>query len=213
MFNYGFVNPFKSNHCIVLALAHLANVKVEGARALARQGKALGLLDGKGSGRCSSAAQREKWFEVAGLKTIELLTTPKKEILVGSSYITGALNRTRHNAQVTVARFVKEHLRGRWFVHVRAHALAVIDGTCWGYYKPHSLIDWVARVEIIGPMRNTAGISTTKILGPVARVWKIANMMAKAPRRAVIAHCVAQGININTAQTQYSKWRKAQAGG
>ena len=45
------------------------------------------------------------------------------------------------------------------------------------------------------------------------RVWDIADEIQKksgrADREAVIKACMAQGININTASTQFSYWRKA----
>lgn len=45
--------------------------------------------------------------------------------------------------------------------------------------------------------------------GATAKVWEIADGVGKADRAAIIAACVAAGINIATAGTQYSKWKKA----
>lgn len=45
------------------------------------------------------------------------------------------------------------------------------------------------------------------------RVWEIADRILKqtgeVDREAVIKACMLEGININTASTQYSHWRKA----
>lgn len=45
------------------------------------------------------------------------------------------------------------------------------------------------------------------------RVWEIADQIqrgsGKAEREAVIKACMSEGININTASTQFSYWRKA----
>ena len=45
-------------------------------------------------------------------------------------------------------------------------------------------------------------------LGPVAQVWAIAEKLGpKAERKDVIAECVAAGVNINTAKTQYFRFQ------
>jgi len=48
--------------------------------------------------------------------------------------------------------------------------------------------------------------------GATARVWQIADSMPGADRKAIIAACIAAGINEATAGTQFSKWRKARGG-
>src|SRR6266566_2767145 len=53
--------------------------------------------------------------------------------------------------------------------------------------------------------------TTNGKLGPVAMVWDIASKMPKAERKDVIAACVAKGINIHTAKTQYFRWSHASA--
>lgn len=45
---------------------------------------------------------------------------------------------------------------------------------------------------------------------PVARVHRICAEMVGAPRKEVIARCVAEGVNIHTAKTQYQVWNKRQ---
>lgn len=47
------------------------------------------------------------------------------------------------------------------------------------------------------------------VRGATAKVWEIADGVGKADRNAIIAACVAQGVNPSTAATQYSKWKKA----
>ena len=44
------------------------------------------------------------------------------------------------------------------------------------------------------------------------RVWEIADQLRKAgaaDRESVVRACVAAGINVNTANTQYSHWKKS----
>jgi hypothetical protein len=48
--------------------------------------------------------------------------------------------------------------------------------------------------------------------GAVARVWEIAdelNNKGEATRKNLLAACEAEGINLNTAKTQWQKWRTA----
>lgn len=42
--------------------------------------------------------------------------------------------------------------------------------------------------------------------GPVALARRVCNSMRGNPRKEVIAECVKQGINPNTARTQYQRW-------
>ena len=48
------------------------------------------------------------------------------------------------------------------------------------------------------------------IESPVKVVWRIADEMKGADRKAVIAACEAAGVNKSTASTQFYKWQKAQ---
>lgn len=47
------------------------------------------------------------------------------------------------------------------------------------------------------------------------RVWEIADELlardGKAPREAVIRACMDEGLNVNTASTQYSYWKASQS--
>lgn len=47
--------------------------------------------------------------------------------------------------------------------------------------------------------------------GAVSQVHKICERMKGQPRKDVIAACVKEGINENTAKTQYYKWQKGLA--
>ncbi len=46
--------------------------------------------------------------------------------------------------------------------------------------------------------------------GPVARVWAMCESMPGASRKEVVEACVAAGINVHTAKTQYQRWFSAQ---
>ncbi len=65
-----------------------------------------------------------------------------------------------------------------------------------------------ARIETGGFQYPRPGAGTK-----TGRVWEIADRILKetgaVDREAVIKACMLEGININTASTQYSHWRKA----
>lgn len=50
------------------------------------------------------------------------------------------------------------------------------------------------------------------IESPVKVVWRLAEEMKGADRKAVIAACVEAGVNKSTAATQYYKWQQTQKG-
>ena len=59
-------------------------------------------------------------------------------------------------------------------------------------------------------MRGDREVPIPKALaevGPVSRVWVIAQSMPTAKRAEVLAACKRLGINGNTAKTQYQLWR------
>ena len=60
------------------------------------------------------------------------------------------------------------------------------------------------------PRKGKAGDDQPKKDGPVAQVWLMCESMPGAPRKAVVEACVAAGINIHTAKTQYQRWFSAQ---
>ena len=45
--------------------------------------------------------------------------------------------------------------------------------------------------------------------GASKRVWAIADSLPGSARKDVIAACLAEGINVGTAKTQYQHWKKA----
>jgi hypothetical protein len=46
---------------------------------------------------------------------------------------------------------------------------------------------------------------------PVKRVWAICNSMPNAARKHIITKCIEQGVNPNTAATQYAAWKRDRA--
>jgi hypothetical protein len=56
----------------------------------------------------------------------------------------------------------------------------------------------------------TANLDKSSIPSPVKVVHDIANNMPGARRKDVIAACVAQGVALNTARTQYQVWFRNQ---
>jgi hypothetical protein len=60
------------------------------------------------------------------------------------------------------------------------------------------------------PKAESGSIAAPRKEGAVKKVWDIASTMPDASRSAVVAECVRQGININTAKTQVQRWGAAQ---
>jgi hypothetical protein len=46
--------------------------------------------------------------------------------------------------------------------------------------------------------------------GPVAQVWAVFNRSPKSARKDLLSKAVSAGINLNTARTQYQRWKTAQ---
>lgn len=49
----------------------------------------------------------------------------------------------------TLAMFCREHPSGLFYCVVRGHAIAVINGTPYGYYGMRSRVLWASQVEFI----------------------------------------------------------------
>lgn len=71
-----------------------------------------------------------------------------------------------------------------------------------------------SRVSEAKPRAEGGGGGAAPVRGATAMVWTIADRITKElgriDRAAIIAACVAEGINQATAGTQYSKWKKTQ---
>lgn len=51
--------------------------------------------------------------------------------------------------KITLGQFIKQHPIGRYYVLVRGHALAVIDGVVHDHsYKPRRVVRWAMRVHL-----------------------------------------------------------------
>lgn len=61
-----------------------------------------------------------------------------------------------------------------------------------------------APISRIGPLN---AINRSTVNSPVRRVWAICGQNPSLSRKEIIQICVNHGINRNTAQTQYSKWK------
>lgn len=59
-----------------------------------------------------------------------------------------SFNKESGNA-TTLGRFIKDHPVGRYYVCVRGHALAVVDGVVYDYYYgPKRQVKWAMRVHL-----------------------------------------------------------------
>lgn len=63
------------------------------------------------------------------------------------------------------------------------------------------------------PRSSTGERAKSDVESPTKLVWQIADEMKDAERSAVVAACVARGVNKATASTQYYRWRAQRAKG
>lgn len=88
------------------------------------------------------------------------------------------------------------------------------DGASWGKtnWSPNTLVEPTTVKELRAQSLTSDGSlrakSTTE--SPVATVHRICDEMKGKPRDEIIQACINEGVNPNTAKTQYYKWRKQQ---
>ena len=78
--------------------------------------------------------------------------------------------------------------------------------------------NWALATEIVPcseedfhAIHGTTGgrmMNRSKVESPVEIVWAVCDELGD-DRDAVVAECVRRGVNINTAKTQFYKWRKS----
>lgn len=59
-----------------------------------------------------------------------------------------------------------------------------------------------------GQSRDSRVKNRSEVKKPCDIVWAVCKEMSTSPRNDIIAECIKQGVNPNTAKTQYYKWRK-----
>jgi hypothetical protein len=78
-----------------------------------------------------------------------------------------------------------------------------------GVVPPWTMAQQPKPPTIPSPVNSVQSAGRVVRSGSTKRVWEIADSMPGAARSAVVAACVAEGINKNTAGTQYAHWAKA----
>ncbi len=76
--------------------------------------------------------------------------------IVSRTALPDSLKNTRHKVgdysktnRITISKFIEKHPIGRYYVVVRGHAIAIVDGVVYdGYYKPRRQITWAMRVYL-----------------------------------------------------------------
>lgn len=149
--NYAFPNPFKHNHCVPLAWAHVAGIGAEGAirlaeiatreRVLLPNGRVIHALNVYTGGVFGPVS----WAEAARMRIKRLV---KYTSLLNVKQRLGVVQWKRVTKRPTLAKFAKRHTRGKFVVFVPGHAVALIDGVLFGFYRPRSHVD--AFIEVTG---------------------------------------------------------------
>lgn len=146
--NLAFPYPFTRNGCVPVAWTHLAQADAPEtfARSLAGIAQKRGgqYLTPAGIAYDARNTSRLHWWAgQCGLRVAQVVRYLKGDgaTSAGSEY---KLVR-RHP---TLARWARLHRRGRYIVFVSCHAVAVIDGVIFGYYRPRSLVQVAAKVEV-----------------------------------------------------------------
>lgn len=75
-------------------------------------------------------------------------------------------------------------------------------------YAAHSGTVEVA--EPLGTLTTSAPMNFSTTTSPVRKVWVICERFPTFSRKWIIATCVRNGINRNTAATQYAAWKRSQ---
>lgn len=212
--NFAFVYPFTRNHCVPCAWTHLGGGDDRTVVALAQAARAVDRLTAKGGVyNTTSSDQLAWWSREVGVEVVKvehyIRTTPE--------YTQTALEHLGPDYKsvrkmVSLKTWARRHPVGKWLVLVPGHAVAVINGMVWGYYKTSSIVQHAVQVkrlgEVIAPVVKQVVRARSAVQGAVKMVWEIADDMFGKPRSEVVAACVRAGINENTAKTQYQRWYK-----
>lgn len=151
--NMAYPNPFPKNHCVVHAWTHLAGGNEWVARSTAAAARAVNRLTPNGG--------------VYGTDTPEMLTWWAKEVgleVVRSERyyreMTSSWSAVHHNhpvdyytpvrRNVTLKTWARRHPVGKWLVLVPGHAVAVINGVIWGWYRPGTIVRSATLGEVGG---------------------------------------------------------------
>ena len=112
----------EKNDCTVIAFAIIFNMSYDDAHLHLKE------KCGRKNGKC----------------LMSMTTIPSS--LSGVKYRIRSFSKEDGN-QITLERFVKEHPVGKYYVCVRGHALAVVDGVVYDYYHgPKRKVKWVMKV-------------------------------------------------------------------
>ena len=188
MNRWAFPNPFKRNHCVPVAIAHLAGTDAAGAVRIAERayeterltfndfddrqavvnGVPVLLTRGGSAHNTRIDANVRKWGDIGGLKF-------------------GNHTKFFREESPTLARFCREHRTGMWLVFVANHAVAVIRGRAWGYYGSRSRVQDAYPAERVGAPQ--VGPERRVATRPGARIGDIikARLAAGDGTRAVLA--------------------------
>ena len=80
-----------------------------------------------------------------GIDTSVFIETFPKS-LVNTKYKVGPYSRKN---KITIARFCKEHPVGRYFIVLKGHAIAIVDGVVYDYkHAPRRQVIWAIRIHL-----------------------------------------------------------------
>lgn len=166
-----FSNPFQKNHCVVLAFTVLRNGTADDALKLAETAKrtrasqfgdrfgSAFLIDRNGAST-NTAGRISRWGDITGLRYIEKFEPAfeykrTRRKLRGyytwdddGNHVPATIEVVQRVGRPTLAQFLRTTgRRGRWFVLVRAHAVAVINGKAYGNCEARSRVHIAFRME------------------------------------------------------------------
>ena len=152
-----FPDPFPRNHCVVLAFTHASNYlrPMNAPSTFALGFAALARREGRlsSSGRAPLIQTHANWWaRESGAKIVErrqYKRVPKPYSLAKWRAVMkydGNMKLVR--SLMTLDRWTKKHTRGAFVVLVRGHAVAVIEGVAYGYYRPRSRVLGYFKLEV-----------------------------------------------------------------
>lgn len=142
-----FQNPLKPNGCVPNAWGHVGELDAEQVARLATIARRERLLTARNVSTGATRDERLKWWArhvAVRILTVRTYLKNRGVALAGEAH---GSRYTLIRKRPTVARFARQHQRGRFVLFVRGHALALVDGVLLGDHNPRSIVCTAVRVE------------------------------------------------------------------
>lgn len=140
---FTYENPFARNHCVVHAWTHLSGGNADSAVALAAKARAQRHMTRAG---VVHDIKTTWWADAVGLRVVREVRLIRASYAATGAYGTGGYF-TPVRSLPTLQSFAWGHPRGKYWVRVQGHAVAVIDGKIFGSWRPRSRVVHYVEVE------------------------------------------------------------------